>query len=158
MTYRVHENTVYNSKTKEHEPVGWELSWSLRYNFPDRGTCSSTHYVRVDFLERVVLGEIRRLNHSIEQQRQRLLGYAREMGYTCIAAYIDNGYSGLDPHRPGLVRLNADIAAGSAKAVLVTDPSRIWRDMAKCSEWLDQMDRQGVTVYCADTPEWAKLA
>ena len=27
----------------------------------NRGTCSSTHYVRVDFLEQVVLGEIRRL-------------------------------------------------------------------------------------------------
>ena len=27
----------------------------------DRGSCTSTHYVRVDFLEQVVLGEIRRL-------------------------------------------------------------------------------------------------
>ena len=27
----------------------------------NRGTCTSTHYVRVDFLEEVVLGEIRRL-------------------------------------------------------------------------------------------------
>ena len=27
----------------------------------NRGTCGSTHYVRVDFLEQVVLGEIRRL-------------------------------------------------------------------------------------------------
>lgn len=27
----------------------------------NRGTCSSTHYVRVDFLEQVVLGEIKRL-------------------------------------------------------------------------------------------------
>ena len=27
----------------------------------NRGSCTSTHYVRVDFLEQVVLGEIRRL-------------------------------------------------------------------------------------------------
>ena len=27
----------------------------------NRGTCTSTHYVRVDFLEQVVLGEIKRL-------------------------------------------------------------------------------------------------
>ena len=27
----------------------------------NRGTCQSTHYIRVDFLEEVVLGEIRRL-------------------------------------------------------------------------------------------------
>ena len=31
---------------------------SIRSN---RGSCTSTHYVRVDFLEQVVLGEIRRL-------------------------------------------------------------------------------------------------
>ena len=32
------------------------------YNYKgNRGTCTSTHYVRVDFLEEVVLGEIRRL-------------------------------------------------------------------------------------------------
>ena len=29
--------------------------------YANRGTCTSTHYVRVDFLEEVVLGEIRRL-------------------------------------------------------------------------------------------------
>ena len=27
----------------------------------NRGTCTSTHYVRVDFLEQAVLGEVRRL-------------------------------------------------------------------------------------------------
>ena len=33
----------------------------------DRGTCTSTHYVRVDFLEQVVLGEIRRLTKFASQ-------------------------------------------------------------------------------------------
>ena len=31
------------------------------YNSNSRGTCTSTHYIRVDFLEQVVLGEIKRL-------------------------------------------------------------------------------------------------
>lgn len=33
----------------------------------NRGTCPSTHYVRVDFLEQVVLGEIRRLTRFASQ-------------------------------------------------------------------------------------------
>lgn len=33
----------------------------------DRGSCTSTHYVRVDFLEQVVLGEIRRLTKFASQ-------------------------------------------------------------------------------------------
>ena len=32
---------------------------SMKYNKGNRGSCTSTHYVRVDFLEQVVLGEIR---------------------------------------------------------------------------------------------------
>ena len=33
----------------------------------NRGTCTSTHYIRVDFLEQVVLGEIRRLTRFVSQ-------------------------------------------------------------------------------------------
>ena len=39
-----------------------EIKYSNCSNYKgNRGTCTSTHYVRVDFLEEVVLGEIRRL-------------------------------------------------------------------------------------------------
>ena len=34
----------------------------------NRGTCTSTHYVRVDFLEQVVLGEIKRLTKTISSR------------------------------------------------------------------------------------------
>ena len=41
----------------------------------NRGTCTSTHYVRVDFLEEVVLGEIRRLTKvaSLSEETDRKL-------------------------------------------------------------------------------------
>ena len=41
----------------------------------NRGTCTSTHYVRVDFLEEVVLGEIRRLTKfaSLYEDEQKEL-------------------------------------------------------------------------------------
>ena len=39
----------------------------------NRGTCTSTHYVRVDFLEQVVLGEIRRLTKFASQFEDELV-------------------------------------------------------------------------------------
>ncbi len=49
----------------------------------NRGTCQSTHYVRLDFLERVVLGEIRRLTRYVTQNEakfeQAMAGYALDV-------------------------------------------------------------------------------
>ena len=39
----------------------------------NRGTCTSTHYIRVDFLEQVVLGEIKRLtNYAVHYEDEFL--------------------------------------------------------------------------------------
>ena len=39
----------------------------------NRGTCTSTHYVRVDFLEQVILGEIRRLTKFLSKYEDEFL-------------------------------------------------------------------------------------
>ena len=48
----------------------------------NRGTCSSTHYIRVDFLEQVVLGEIRRLTkyavHYEDQFLEAVMGSSQK--------------------------------------------------------------------------------
>ncbi|WP_409969813.1 zinc ribbon domain-containing protein [Bengtsoniella intestinalis] len=48
-----------------------------------RGTCSSTHYIRVDFLEQVVLAEIRRLTQFASRYEetfvQAMMGYSQKM-------------------------------------------------------------------------------
>ena len=48
----------------------------------NRGTCGSTHYVRVDFLEQVVLGEIRRLTkyagHYEDDFLKEVIGHSRQ--------------------------------------------------------------------------------
>lgn len=89
---------------------------------------------------------------AIEQQRQQIMAYAREMGYTETADYIDNGYSGLNADRPGFAKLNADIEAGRVDVVIAKDPSRFWRDFAHSGQWYSHMDKKGVTVLCPDTP------
>lgn len=48
----------------------------------NRGTCSSTHYIRVDFLEQVVLGEIKRLTkyavHYEDQFLEAVMGSSQK--------------------------------------------------------------------------------
>ncbi len=52
----------------------------------NRGTCNSTHYIRVDFLEQVVLGEIRSLTKFASQYEkmfaEALMGYSQQSAVT----------------------------------------------------------------------------
>ena len=52
----------------------------------NRGTCTSTHYVRVDFLEEVVLGEIRRLtkfaSHYEDEFVKAVIGHSQQAEQT----------------------------------------------------------------------------
>ena len=89
---------------------------------------------------------------AIEQQRRQILEFARKMGYTEPADYLDNGYSGLNADRPAFAKLNADIEAGRVDVVIAKDPSRFWRDAASGGQWYSHMDKKGVTVLCHDTP------
>lgn len=45
----------------------------------NRGTCTSTHYIRVDFLEQVVLGEIRRLTKFASKYEDEQSGLAEQI-------------------------------------------------------------------------------
>lgn len=49
----------------------------------NRGTCPSTHYIRVDFLEKVVLGEIRRLTQFASRYEsafvEAVIGHSRQI-------------------------------------------------------------------------------
>lgn len=91
---------------------------------------------------------------AIERQRQVILAYAQEMGYTETADYLDNGYSGLNADRPAFAKLNADIEAGLVDVVIAKDPSRFWRDYAHSGQWYGHMDKKGVTVLCRDVPDF----
>ncbi len=71
-------NMHYHFNQKNHEIKYYTCS-----NYKgDRGTCPSTHYIRVDFLEQVVLGEIRRLTKFAskyeEQFAQAVMGCSQQ--------------------------------------------------------------------------------
>ena len=56
----------------------------MGYNRGSRKICSSTHYIRVDFLEKVVLGEIRRLTKLVTQYESQFAEIV--MGHSIKAA------------------------------------------------------------------------
>lgn len=77
----------------------------------NRGTCSSTHYIRVDFLEQVVLGEIKRLTkyavHYEDQFLEAVMGssqkcaeaeHKRKQKELAAAQARDNELDGLFEH------------------------------------------------------------
>ena len=54
--------------------------------------------------------------------------YAKEQGFTNLAHYTDDGYSGTNFDRPDWKRLTADIEEGKIGCVIVKDMSRIGRN------------------------------
>jgi DNA invertase Pin-like site-specific DNA recombinase len=73
---------------------------------------------------------------GIEKQECMLRQYAEKHGYGNIAVYVDNGCSGLSLDRPAFTRLQADIAAGLVKTVIVKDIGRISRDAFMLCDWM----------------------
>ena len=65
---------------------------------------------------------------SITNQKAILEDYAKKQGFTNIAHYIDDGYSGTDFSRPDWKRMVADIEANKVGVVICKDLSRLGRD------------------------------
>lgn len=88
----------------------------------------------------------------MECQKQELTQYAHSLGYGSPVCYTDNGASGLTLDRPGFRQMEADIQAGGVSAVLVTDFSRLGRDMWQVLRWGDNVKRKGVAVLSMRQP------
>ena len=74
------KNLWYHFNQKNHDITYFNCS-----NYKgNRGTCNDTHYIRVDFLENVVLQEIRRLTRFASQHETEfaalVMGYSRQTG------------------------------------------------------------------------------
>lgn len=73
------------------------------YNQGKRKECFSTHYVRVDFLEQVVLAEIRRLTRFACKYEDNLSGKVSDERFQRMSVNYDNEQKDL---RERLTRLN----------------------------------------------------
>ena len=88
----------------------------------------------------------------IDAQKAQLTQYAHSLGHTDLTYYTDHGASGLTLDRPGFRQMEAAIRAGGVGAVLVTDFSRLGRDMWQVLRWGDSVKREGVAVLSARHP------
>lgn len=75
---------------------------------------------------------------------------ANDKGYDNIGYYQDNGYNGLTFERPAFSEMQKDIHAGYINCVLVVGISRIGRNSASVSEWLNKMRLAGIVVITPD--------
>ena len=82
----------------------------------------------------------------MKDQKEKLDGYARQMGFEVIGASEDCG-SGLDFNRAGLMETMAAAKTGELDALIVHSVSRIGRDTAKTIDFIRQLNDCGVKVY-----------
>lgn len=78
-------------------------------------------YIRVSSDEQAKSG------YSVPDQRRALREHAAREGYEVVEEVVDDGYSGGDPHRPGLRRVLEMAASGSLDLVLATKRDRFFR-------------------------------
>ena len=81
-------------------------------------------------------------SNSILNQKAYLENYAAQHGYTNIAHYTDDGWSGGNFERPAWKRMIADIEAGKVCRVIVKDMSRAGRDYLQTGFYTEVFFRQ----------------
>ena len=81
-------------------------------------------------------------SNSILNQKAYLENYAAQHGYTNIAHYTDDGWSGGNFERPDWKRMIADIETGKICRVIVKDMSRAGRDYLQTGFYTEVFFRQ----------------
>jgi DNA invertase Pin-like site-specific DNA recombinase len=86
------------------------------------------------------------IHGALKDQKEKLDGYARQMGFEVVGASEDLG-SGLDFNRSSLKKVLTAARAGTLDALIVHSVSRIGRDMSKTVDFIRQLNGCGVKVY-----------
>lgn len=77
-------------------------------------------------------------SYSIGNQKKLLTKVAKEMGYTNLVTFVDNGISGVTMDRPGFNDMMEQLAQGKAAAVFVKDLSRLGRNYIEVGRLMDE--------------------
>lgn len=77
-------------------------------------------------------------SESIVNQRNLLLNYVKQNGFSLVDEYVDDGFTGTNFDRPGFNRLIEDIENGRINCVITKDLSRLGRDYIKCGYYVEQ--------------------
>ncbi len=74
---------------------------------------------------------------SIEHQKSLLKSYAESNGFTNLAYYADDGYTGTNFNRPDFQRMLSDIKKGLVGTVIVKDMSRLGRNYLMVGQYVE---------------------
>lgn len=77
-------------------------------------------------------------SYSIGNQKKLLTKAAKEMGYTNIVTFLDDGVSGVTMDRPGFNDMMEQLAAGKASALFVKDLSRLGRNYIEVGRLMEE--------------------
>lgn len=77
-------------------------------------------------------------SESVANQRQLLMGYIEDNGFTFIKEYVDDGVSGTTFDRPQFNAMIEDIEHGRINMVITKDMSRLGRDYIQAGHYIEQ--------------------
>ncbi len=75
---------------------------------------------------------------SIANQRQVLVDYVNEKGWTLRECYIDDGYSGTNFDRPDFKRMIQDAESGKIDCIITEDLSRLGRNYVEAGYYTEE--------------------
>jgi len=78
-------------------------------------------------------------SNSISNQRQMLEKYCKDNGFTNIAYYVDDGFSGSNFDRPDFQRLLTQVEQGEIGTIIVKDLSRIGRNYLMTGMYIEMV-------------------
>lgn len=77
-------------------------------------------------------------SYSIQNQKKLLTKAAKDMGYTNLVTFVDDGVSGVTMNRPGFNSMIAELEKGHASAVYVKDMSRLGRNYIEVGRLMEE--------------------
>ena len=77
-------------------------------------------------------------SYSIQNQKKLLTKAAKDMGYTNLITFVDDGVSGVTMDRPGFNAMMEELKKGHASAVFVKDLSRLGRNYIEVGRLMEE--------------------
>src|SRR5919112_6527007 len=99
---------------------------------------------------RVSTDEQARHGYSLDDQRRVLREHAKREGYEGVEEIVDEGDSGANPYRAGLLKIRELAETGEMELVLATKRNRIFRDLYYRRGFERDLKRLGVTLCALD--------
>ena len=106
--------------------------------------------MRVALYTRVSTDEQASSGYSLEDQLDKLQSHTRQQGCEIVARITDDGYSGTDPNRPGLLEVLRLAAEGKIDAALATKRARFYRSRLLRLATDQDLEDHGVKLLALD--------